>query len=98
MQKSIRDYLLRKMGKPVKLEHPEREEWGDYAFFAKDGEVEIKSDEVIERVEKVGGFVNIWLQNEWLSNKVSEVIKEGGKYGSTAEGSGKDGGDRLFSS
>ncbi|OGC98033.1 arginine--tRNA ligase [Candidatus Amesbacteria bacterium RIFCSPHIGHO2_01_FULL_48_32] len=89
MQKSIRDYLLEKIGKPVKLEHPEREEWGDYAFFAKDGEVEIKSDEVIERVEKVGGFVNIWLQNEWLSNKVSEVIKEGDKYGSTAEGSGK---------
>lgn len=73
MQKSIKEYLMEKIGKPVKLEHPAREEMGDFAVF---GDIDLKPDEIINRTEKVGGFTNIWLQNEWLINQLDGVIKE----------------------
>lgn len=60
----------------VKLEHPAREEWGDWAFY---GEGNVQPDDMIERTEKVGGFTNIWLKNEWLISQLYKVpkMKEG---------------------
>ncbi|MBI2587506.1 arginine--tRNA ligase [Candidatus Amesbacteria bacterium] len=63
MQKSIKE-----LG--VKLEHPVREEWGDWAVY---GDVDLKPDEMIEKVERVGGFTNIWLKSEWLISQLSKV-------------------------
>ncbi|TSC86748.1 MAG: arginyl-tRNA synthetase [Microgenomates group bacterium Gr01-1014_16] len=73
MQKSIKE-----LG--VKLEHPAREEWGDWAFY---GEGNIQPDDMIERTEKVGGFTNIWLKNEWLISQLSIVPKKREKNGKT---------------
>jgi len=89
MSKSVKRYLEEKIGKPVKLEHPEREEWGDYAFFSRDGKTEIRPDEVVERTERVGNFTNIWLQNRWLISQMERVIEEGNSFGRTSLMQGK---------
>ena len=66
----------------INLEHPEREEFGDYstniALTLKGGRVlaekiatAIKPDEVIKKVEVAGGgFINIWLQTDALSREI----------------------------
>lgn len=64
----------------MKLEHPEREEWGDYAAFMKPGEEtdriieELKKLDFVESVNRVGGFVNIWLKNEVFITLMRQVI------------------------
>ncbi|OGC92391.1 arginine--tRNA ligase [Candidatus Amesbacteria bacterium RIFCSPLOWO2_01_FULL_49_25] len=88
-QRPVREYLLEKIGKVVKLEHPEIEKRGDYSFYTTDKDVMIKEDEVIEKVERVGGFVNIWLKNDVLVNQIDEVIRRGQQYGGSTGGSGK---------
>ncbi len=79
---SIRDKLEQILG--AKVEHPEREEWGDYAAFMKPGEEavriieELKKLDFVESVSRAGGFVNIKLKNEYLVgllDKVTEVLK-----------------------
>ncbi len=47
-------------------------------------------DESIERVEAVNGYLNITLSNEYLSKTVlSEILKEGDRYGAQTFGCGK---------
>lgn len=68
----------------TKLEHPENEDWGDWAAFLKpgkeaDGAVEkLKKLKFVEKVEQVGGFVNIRLKNEFFSTLLPQVIKNPG--------------------
>ncbi len=75
----IRDKLEQVLGS--KLEHPEREEWGDYAVFLKPGK---EADAVIEKLEKlefvkevsrVGGFINIKLEIRYLVDQLERVTK-----------------------
>ena len=80
MQKSIKEYLKQKIGHDVKLEHPAREEWGDWAFY---GESDVRSDDVVEKTEKVGGFTNIWLKNEWLISQLTKVPEARERNGKT---------------
>ena len=59
-------------GVEMKLEHPEREEWGDYAVFMKPGKeaeetiVKLEKLDFVESVTRVGGFINIRLKQEVL--------------------------------
>ena len=66
----------------MKPEHPEREEWGDWAVFMKPGP---EADEVIEKLKKlefvesvtrVGGFINIRLKNEYLISQMFPVLNK----------------------
>lgn len=65
----------------VKFEHPEREEWGDLAVFAKPG---AEADELIkklgklaftESVTRVGGFINIRLKTEYLVDQLGKAVE-----------------------
>lgn len=70
----------------VKLEHPEREEFGDYstniALILKGGRQlaekiagKIKEDEMIKKVEVAGsGFINVWLQTDVLSKSFDSLL------------------------
>lgn len=68
----LRELIAASTGTPanqIKLQHPDLDSHGDYAFFAQ-GDAstiagKIKAD-FIDRVEAVGGFVNIWLKPEFL--------------------------------
>jgi arginyl-tRNA synthetase len=68
----------------IKLEHPEREEFGDYAFFkaprsaAEEIAAKIKPDDLIERVSVAGGgFVNISLRIEYLVSVLEGLLIQG---------------------
>ena len=74
----IRDKLEQIVG--MKLEHPEREEWGDYAVFMKPGP---EADKIIKKLEKlefvesvtrVGCFINVRLKNEYLVTQLDRVL------------------------
>ena len=64
----------------MKLEHPEREEWGDYSVFMKPGP---EADKIIKKLEKlefvesvtrVGCFINVRLKNEYLVTQLDRVL------------------------
>lgn len=63
----------------ISLEHPEREEWGDYAVFMKPGPEsdqvvnKLKKLEFVENVSRVGGFVNIRLKSEVLAEEMEKA-------------------------
>ena len=69
-----------------KLEHPVREEWGDYSVFAESPEEaeklikQIKQSELnklIEQIEVVGkGFINIRLKVEYLISQMFPVLNK----------------------
>jgi len=80
MQKRVKEYLKEKIGREVKLEHPARGEWGDWAVY---GNVDIKPDETVEKTEHVGGFTNIWLKNEWLISQLTKVPEARERNGMT---------------
>ncbi|MEK7154554.1 MAG: arginine--tRNA ligase, partial [Patescibacteria group bacterium] len=66
----------------TKLEHPENENWGDYAVFVKPGaeadEVikKLRELEFVESVARTGGFVNIKLKDAYFSNLIARVITD----------------------
>jgi len=75
----------------IGLEHPKSEEFGDYstniAMVLKGGvnladEIaeKLKSDPMFEKVEVAGGgFLNIWLQFDYLVNYIDRVLNDGVK-------------------
>ena len=74
----IRDKLEQIVG--MKPEHPEREEWGDYAVFMKPGK---EADEIVnklgkvefvESVTRVGSFINVRLKNAYLVSQLDRVL------------------------
>src|SRR3989344_4183531 len=85
----------------IKLEHPELSEHGDYStnvalamnggrLLAEKIAGTVKPDEVIAKVEVAGpGFVNIWLQKEYLVKELGRVIAQGQNYGKGVGGLGK---------
>ena len=85
----------------IKLEHPELSEHGDYStnvalamnggrLLAEKIAGTVKPDEVIAKVEVAGpGFVNIWLQKEYLVKELGRVITQGQDYGKGLAISGK---------
>ncbi len=72
----LRETISSSTGIPIeqiRLEHPEREEYGDYSFFAKSSPLEIAAKikaDFIAKVEAVGGFINITLKPEYLLDKI----------------------------
>ena len=87
------------------LERPKEKSVGDYALpcfslakklkrtpaeIAKDIAGKVKTSMVIERVEAVGGFVNIFVDKKMLAKLVfKKVVKGKDKYGSNSSGKGK---------
>ncbi len=76
----IRDKLEKIAG--MKLEHPEREEWGDYAAFAgSDDRTDQLSEKLlkldfVDSVTRVGGFMNIKLKDQYFVTLLTEVITD----------------------
>lgn len=79
----IKDELKKLLGSDFtgKIDHPSIEKFGDFAIR---GDVEIKENkELIEKVEKVAGFTNVFINKERLvkeaenilSNKYTEELK-----------------------
>lgn len=84
MGSDIRDHILGLVGEEIRLEHPEREEFGDYSFFkaprsaAEEIAAKIKPDDIIEKISVAGGgFVNISLRNEYLVSVLGSLLKQG---------------------
>lgn len=58
-----------------KLEHPSVEKFGDFAIR---GSVNISGVEIIEKVDKVAGFTNMWIKPEVLIKEAENIAD--GKY------------------
>ena len=87
------------------LETPPNPDMGDFAFpcfklsrtlrmgppaIAGKLSAAISSDEVIERVECVGGYLNFFLHKSGYAQSIVErVLQQGDKYGSSDEGQGR---------
>jgi arginyl-tRNA synthetase len=67
-------------------------EKGKYSFkeFAKTLVDELAGQkEMFKKVVRVGGFINYFLNDNYLFGKLKDVIKEGEKFGSSNQGKGK---------
>lgn len=57
-----------------KIDHPTVEKFGDFAIR---GEVEIRENkELIEKIEKVAGFTNIFINKNKLINEANKIGTE----------------------
>ena len=76
----IRDKLEQIVG--MKPEHPEREEWGDWAVFVKSKEQaklivnKLKKEEFVDSVEVVGSFINVRLKIRYLVSQMFPVLNK----------------------
>jgi len=69
----IKDELKKLLGKDFtgKIDHPSIEKFGDFAIR---GDIEIKEDkELIEKVEKVAGFTNIFVSTKKLIEEAEKI-------------------------
>jgi arginyl-tRNA synthetase len=63
--------ILREKGYDGKIDHPSIEKFGDFSVR---GDVDLNSDnELIEKIEKVAGFTNIFIKKEKLIEEASEI-------------------------
>lgn len=53
------------------MEHPSVEKFGDYAVR---GEIDISKLDIIEKVDKVGAFNNLWIKQEILVNEAKSIL------------------------
>lgn len=65
--------LLKKKGFTGKIDHPTVEKFGDYAVRA---DVELEPGDLIEKIEKVAGFTNIFVKKEVLLKEVEKLNYE----------------------
>lgn len=86
----------------VIVEYSKSEKWGDYSSNIalllgknpqKNAEVIVKNLPKVDFLEKVEiappGFINFTLDKKWLVRKISEILREGKKFGSSKIGQGK---------
>lgn len=94
------------------IEVPPEEKLGDLAFpcfplakvlrkapplIAKDIAEKFEQDEVIDRCEAVGGYVNFFFsRKKFISETVSAVLKAGADWGKSDMGNGKNGTCGIF--
>jgi arginyl-tRNA synthetase len=67
---TVQSWLLKK-GFEGKIEHPSVEKFGDLAIR---GDIEIKDLEIIEKVDKMAGFTNIWIKNDVLVKEAEKIL------------------------
>jgi len=72
IKNKISDYLKEK-GTNTKLEHPSVEKFGDYAVR---GEIDISKLNIIEKVDKVGAFNNLWIKQEILVDEAELILND----------------------
>ena len=88
------------------IETPPNPEMGDFAFpcfklakelkkappaIAAELKEQLTTDEVIERIDVAGGYLNFFISKEGLvKNVIDEVITKGDRYGSSDLGAGKN--------
>jgi len=59
-----------------KLEHPAIEKFGDYAVR---GDIDISNLDIIEKVDKVAGFSNLWIKENVLVGEAINILNDGFK-------------------
>lgn len=72
IKNQISDYLRQK-NIVSKLEHPSVEKFGDYAVR---GDVDLNDLDVIEKVDSVAGFSNLWIKENVLINEVENILND----------------------
>lgn len=85
----IKDELKKLLGDNFegKIDHPAVEKFGDYAIR---GEVEIRENkELIEKIEKVAGFTNIFINKNKLINEANKIGTEEWQKELNKNGEGK---------
>ena len=76
MIKNIISEYLDKKGVTTKLEHPAIEKFGDYAVR---GDVDFSNLEIIEKIDKVAGFSNLWIKENVLVEEAKNILSDGFK-------------------
>jgi len=87
------------------MEIPPQPNMGDYAFpcfqlakvmrkapnlIAKELAEKVEKDNIVEKAEAVGGYLNFFVnKEEFIKQVINQVIQQGDKYGSSDEGEGK---------
>jgi len=87
------------------MEIPPQPNMGDYAFpcfqlakvmrkapnlIAKELAEKVEKDNIIEKAEAAGGYLNFFVnREEFIKEVINQVIQQGNKYGSSDEGEGK---------
>jgi len=70
----LQSWLLEKSHRG-KIEHPSVENFGDFAVR---GDIDIKGLDIIEKVDKVAGFTNVWLKLNVLMEEAKKIFN--GKF------------------
>ncbi|MDD2481403.1 MAG: arginine--tRNA ligase [Lutispora sp.] len=87
------------------MEIPPQPNMGDYAFpcfqlakvmrkspnmIAKDLAEKIERDDIVEKAEAAGGYLNFFINKTgFIKHTISQILDQGSKYGSSKEGEGK---------
>lgn len=70
----------------AKLEHPTVEKFGDYAVR---GDFDFQNLDIVEKVDKVAGFSNIWLKTKSLVEEANKILSDENKVELAKIGGGK---------
>lgn len=73
MIKNIIKNFLDKNGVETKLEHPSVEKFGDFAVR---GDVKFPDLEIVEKVDNVAGFSNLWIKHDVLINEAKNILND----------------------
>ncbi|MFA5895031.1 MAG: arginine--tRNA ligase [Candidatus Shapirobacteria bacterium] len=85
--KQIQDFLIEKNNDfQMPIDHPAIEKFGDFAVR---GDHDLGGLSVIDRVDKIAGFTNIWIKKEILVEEAKNIIEGGFKNELEKEGNGK---------
>jgi len=68
----INDFLKKK-NIETKLEHPSVEKFGDFAVR---GNVDLSGLEIVEKVDNVAGFSNLWIKEDVLINEAKNILSD----------------------
>lgn len=73
MIKNVISEYLDKKGVATKLEHPAIEKFGDYAVR---GDVDFTDLDIVEKVDKVSGFSNLWIKENVLIDSAKNILSD----------------------
>ncbi len=73
MIKSVISDYLKQNNIGTKLEHPSVEKFGDFAVR---GDVNFSDLEIIEKIDKVAGFSNLWIKENILIDEAKNILND----------------------
>lgn len=77
LAKKIQDHILEKNSEfKLPIDHPAVEKFGDFAVR---GNVDLSELDIVEKVDNVAGFSNLWIKENVLIEEAKNILNEGYK-------------------